>query len=834
LKKFRFFSLVLIFTVSSQAFIAAQNDYSDQIVDKPFFEKLKHYSYVSKDGRNSMNMDSFDPAFLEEWLTWLMGEAKVPGASLCFLKDGELYWKKHLGYANIEQNIPVNDSTVFLTCSISKTIVVTAVMQLYEQGLFKLDDDINEYLPFTVRNPNYPDSAITFRQLMTHLSSINDELGILEGLTTYGNDCPIPLGDFLSGYLVQDGAYYSTGNFSDFPPLGEYDYSNVGASLLAYLVETISNMDFEEYCQEHIFSPLGMEQTSFRLANLDQDLIAIPYLQEDGNLVPEPHPGFPVYPAANLRTSAVHLSRILSMYMQHGTFGKVRILNDSTIDLITTLQYPEILVEEPMGLIWFYKYNYFKHGGYFPGAQAEYGFTKARKSGMICVGNSSNQDWSWFTEFWLLSYARYYQPLSLEAITIFDSDEDNVLEPGEKVGLVLQIKNDINIISQATGIDLTLSSDDPNITLESSRSYLGDLQYLEKKENLDLPFIINIGSEPSPYTASFTLTIQWDNGQEYETNFELEIGQADILLVNDGTSFGGMFLQPAWWYLWTLDFLEQKIHYYDMSLFGDPSYEFISNFPIIIWLTGYDNENTLTDQNQQVLSTYLDNGGKLFLSGQNISDDINGSAFLSDYLHVKHINDTYTGQDSLMGVTGDPIGNDMMLMLNQDQDAMYQFSMSEIEPTDGAEEDFTFASTGTAAAVRFENSIYKTVFFGFGYEGINDFDDRVEVMKRILNYFDENVDIKEAGSNSNRYDLRLIPNPVSSIAIFSYHLGDPGNVELTVYDMNGAQIQTVASENQVAGNHTILFNTEKLPAGLYFYTFTAGGWLQTGKMAVIP
>ncbi len=57
--------------------------------------------------------------------------------------------------------------------SISKTITATAVMQLWEQGLFELDDDVNDYLPFNVRNPNHPDVPITFRMLLTHTSSIN-------------------------------------------------------------------------------------------------------------------------------------------------------------------------------------------------------------------------------------------------------------------------------------------------------------------------------------------------------------------------------------------------------------------------------------------------------------------------------------------------------------------------------------------------------------------------------------------------------------------------------------------------------------------------------------
>jgi CubicO group peptidase (beta-lactamase class C family) len=129
---------------------------------------------------------------------------------------------------------------------------------------------------------------------MTHLSSITDNKTVLNELVTYGYDCPIPLGTFLEGYLLEGGKYYFPENFLAVPSQTVFDYSNVGVSLLAHIVENISGRDFEEYCQQFIFEPLGMEQTSFLLEALDQSLIAIPYLQQNDTLVPCLHPGFPV------------------------------------------------------------------------------------------------------------------------------------------------------------------------------------------------------------------------------------------------------------------------------------------------------------------------------------------------------------------------------------------------------------------------------------------------------------------------------------------------------------------------------------------------------------
>lgn len=125
----------------------------------------------------------------------------IPGMSLCFLKDGELYWQAHQGFADLQEQTSVNDQTAFVCGSVSKIIVLTAAMQLYDQNLLGLDDDVNQHLPFNIYNPSHPDETISIRHLMTHLSSINDDEDLLESLITFGSDSSIPLGDFLEDYL---------------------------------------------------------------------------------------------------------------------------------------------------------------------------------------------------------------------------------------------------------------------------------------------------------------------------------------------------------------------------------------------------------------------------------------------------------------------------------------------------------------------------------------------------------------------------------------------------------------------------------------------------------
>jgi CubicO group peptidase (beta-lactamase class C family) len=156
-------------------------------------------------------------------------------------------------------------------------------MQLWEQGLFELDDDINGYLPpeLQVHNPYYPSDSITFRMLLTHTSSINDNWSILNTLVSWGSDSPIPLDTFLVNYLVPGGYYYSALNYNNQQPGTEWDYSNAAITLVGYLVEvlsdTITGITFSQHCQDSIFTPLNMHETSWFLSDLNINNLAVPY-----------------------------------------------------------------------------------------------------------------------------------------------------------------------------------------------------------------------------------------------------------------------------------------------------------------------------------------------------------------------------------------------------------------------------------------------------------------------------------------------------------------------------------------------------------------------------
>jgi len=329
----------------------------------------------------------------------------VPGLAAAIVKNGRLVCTGVAGMANIEQNKPVTADTLFMFASVSKVITATALMQLYEQGKFQLDDDVNRYLPFRVSIPESPASPITFRQLLTHTASIRDngtyincplscdygsELG---EYVTRGADSPISLADFTRGYFTPGGPYYDADdNFDSDEPGTSSEYSNMGIVLAGYLVEVIGGIPFDKYCKDHIFTPLGMSKTSWRLAGIDQSILAMPYDKSSSRFVPYGQFGEPDYPDGMLRTSVSEFARFMIAYMQGGLFEGRQILKASTVKEMLKNQTP---LDPSQGLGWFsrtisrssYSWQVWGHDGADNGAGARMWFDPIKKVGVILVTN---------------------------------------------------------------------------------------------------------------------------------------------------------------------------------------------------------------------------------------------------------------------------------------------------------------------------------------------------------------------------------------------------------------------------------------------------------------
>ena len=233
--------------------------------------------------------------------------------------------------------------------------------------------------------------------------------------------------------------------------------------------------------------------------------------------------------------------------------------------------------------------------------------------------------------------------------------------------------------------------------------------------------------------GSYTIKVQADRHRPEERpivvvdgnqvqDFELE-PFACTLLVDDDT--GDTY---ETYYAGALDAAGVDYELWSVASSGSPTASDLSDFDRVIWFTGDDSSTTLTTDEQAALTAYLNGGGKLFVSGQDIGYDIGATAFYTNYLHAIYDSDdtnnyTLTGLDYLSGVDltisgGDGAGN--------------QSWPSDISPTGGASAVLDYPSPHLYGGVAYQNSTYGVVYFSFGFEAINNQADRTDVMSRTL------------------------------------------------------------------------------------------------------
>lgn len=326
---------------------------------------------------------------LERFLERQMARARVPGLTAALVADGEVAWAEGFGWA--DAGVPADGDTLFLTASLSKLVTATAVMRLVDEGSIDLDEDVNAYLPFAVRNPEFPDQAITARQLLAHTSSISDRRfgELVEDMFVIG-DWPVPVSRFVRDYLVEGGSYYRAGaSFGTFAPGERKEYSNVGFTLLGALVEAVTGLTFEQYQQKSILGPLAMNRSSWYLGPLAGESIAVPFGWSKGGFEPYPHYGTGIVPAAMLRTSARQLGNFVAMYLRLGEFGGRRLLEPATIEEILTVQYPDLDPYQGLGFLVFEdgRYTYAAHSGGLFGASTDVSIELETGVGLVLLTN---------------------------------------------------------------------------------------------------------------------------------------------------------------------------------------------------------------------------------------------------------------------------------------------------------------------------------------------------------------------------------------------------------------------------------------------------------------
>lgn len=187
--------------------------------------------------------------------------------SVVAICKGEVIDTFSYGLSDLNRSVPVSNSTRYRIASISKHVDSIGLMQLYERGLFDLDDDISDALGFRLRNPYFPDVAITYRMILSHQSSIG-EGSLYSDFITYTYSLQSPPYPSIKELLLPGGKWFTVHHFIQERPGTFFSYSNINFGLVGTLIEALSGVRFDVYMRQHVFLPLGLN-ASYNVADIE-------------------------------------------------------------------------------------------------------------------------------------------------------------------------------------------------------------------------------------------------------------------------------------------------------------------------------------------------------------------------------------------------------------------------------------------------------------------------------------------------------------------------------------------------------------------------------------
>jgi CubicO group peptidase (beta-lactamase class C family) len=305
-------------------------------------------------------------------------DKRIAGAVTLVIRRGHVAWFKAQGTMDREANKAMRPDTMFRICSMSKPITSTAVMMLYEEGFFLLEDPISKYLP-EFKNPKVlvkPAVGDPYSIPATKEITIRDLLRHTSGLTYNWN---ADLGSMYRSANVASGLLQYDGTIDDsvkrlaglpllFNPGDRWEYS-LGVDVLGRLVEVVSERPFDEFLRARIFEPLGMKDTYFYPpdSKLTRLATAYTYSAEKGlNRFPDAPiiEGSMVYSAdypyrgpkklfsggAGLVSTAGDYARFSQMMLDGGNTGNTRLLSRKSVELMTSDQLGKIGPDRGFGL----------------------------------------------------------------------------------------------------------------------------------------------------------------------------------------------------------------------------------------------------------------------------------------------------------------------------------------------------------------------------------------------------------------------------------------------------------------------------------------------------
>jgi CubicO group peptidase (beta-lactamase class C family) len=304
---------------------------------------------------------------IDEMLKKSIENQVIPGATAIVVRNGKIVYHKSFGKSDVPNNVSLKNDDIFRIASMSKAITSTAVMMLWEEGKFLLDEPISKYIPefknpvvidkFFMKDSSYTTKPatkeITIRHLLTHTSGIG--YGVIDGderfKAIYKKAGIVDLFTTSDVKIADNIKKLAKLPLHENP--GEKFIYSEGLDVLGYFIEVISGQKFDVYLQKNIFEPLGMTDTHFYLPTAKADRLVKIQTKVDGKWehfndtfydADYPKKGAKVFLSggAGLSSTAKDYAKFLQMYLNEGEYNGKRLLSRTTVKVILSDQLGEI------------------------------------------------------------------------------------------------------------------------------------------------------------------------------------------------------------------------------------------------------------------------------------------------------------------------------------------------------------------------------------------------------------------------------------------------------------------------------------------------------------
>jgi len=203
-------------------------------------------------------------SYLNDLVNYWMDEEDIAGLSIAVVNDNKISFEKGFGLSDVDGEKPARSDTVYRLGAISGVFTASLVLRLTELGKLQLDDNIEKYLPqLSFQYYDNQKYSITIRNLLTHHAGL-------------------PMSRFEGSWAEQEPKLESllaqlNYSYASYPPNTIYAYSNIAYSLLALIVQRVTNMSFADAMHQHIFKPLDLNDTDIRYSKKIQSNLAVGY-----------------------------------------------------------------------------------------------------------------------------------------------------------------------------------------------------------------------------------------------------------------------------------------------------------------------------------------------------------------------------------------------------------------------------------------------------------------------------------------------------------------------------------------------------------------------------